>query len=260
MTRRSTINNSSVPVASTPSISRSTINNCSFSELSSALSISRSDLDTVNIFRKTVPEGSSSTAIPPSSTAICRSTLNYCILANAYVRRSRASSCEFIDVSSAKSMKAHHSKFENVGPLRRSYVMNSTVMGRSMLNRSKVKGSSVTDASSLRRSDLEDVQLSQSRVKKSVLRDCDVSNCMIIKSDFTGMVLRNGVWKNGKLVGRMGENEVVAMTRDGQNLAEFSSEQIVTQDAKVWADNDPDSDSSDKESVDSQDLPPPYRP
>lgn len=61
----------------------------------------------------------------------------------------------------------------------------------------------------LRRSKLDHVTLSQSRVKKAVLKDCEVRECVITGTEFSGMRMRFGVWKNGRLVGRVGEGEVV---------------------------------------------------
>ncbi|KAF5862139.1 hypothetical protein ETB97_012124 [Aspergillus alliaceus] len=262
MAKQGAITNSNLPNSSGPSITRSTANHCSFNDLTAADTIRRSVLDSVNVFRKTLPEGSRITPTSPANTTIQRSKISHSIIANSYIRRCNITNCELVDVTSAKTTDANDSKFENVRSVRRSSVRNSTVTGQSTLNKSKVSGSSVTEESFLRRSQLEDIQVARSRVKKSTLRKCDVSNCVIIKTDFTGMVLRHGVWKKGRLVGRVGNNEVVATTQDGtsQNMADVPSEKLVTQDAEVWADNDPDSDSSDKESVDSEDLPPPYRP
>ncbi|OGM40197.1 hypothetical protein ABOM_010975 [Aspergillus bombycis] len=261
MTKKSAISNSNLPSASTPSISRSTINHCSFNDLTPADTIHRSELDSVNVFRKTFPGSSRVTPISPANTTIRRSKISHTVIANSYVRRCKLANCELVNVCSAKSLDANGSKFDDVRSIRgHTSVQNSTVTGQSTLNRSKVNGSSVTDESCLRRSHLEDVRVARSRVKRSKLQNCDVRDCVIIKTDFTGMTLRHGVWKNGKLVGRVGDNEVVMMTQDGQNIGHVSSEQLVTQDAKVWADDDPDSDSSDKESLDSYDLPPPYQP
>ncbi|KAE8367107.1 hypothetical protein BDV27DRAFT_124502 [Aspergillus caelatus] len=260
MTKKSAIS-SSLSGLSTPSISRSSINHCSFNGLTPADSIHRSELDSVNVFRKTFPESSRVTPISPANTTIRRSKISHAVIANSYVRRCKLANCELVDVCSAKSLEANDSKFDNVRSIRgHTLVRNSTITGQSTLNRSKVNGSSVTDDSCLRRSHLENVRIARSRVKRSAMRNCDVSDCVIIKTDFTGMTLRYGVWKNGKLVGRVGDNEVVMTTQDGQNVGHVSSENLVTQDSKVWADDEPDSDSSDKESLDSDDLPPPYKP
>lgn len=61
----------------------------------------------------------------------------------------------------------------------------------------------------LRRSKLDHVMLSQSRVKRAVLKDCEVTECVVTGSEFSGMRMRYGVWKNGRLVGRVGDGEVV---------------------------------------------------
>ncbi|KAE8351983.1 hypothetical protein BDV28DRAFT_135914 [Aspergillus coremiiformis] len=252
--------NSNLTNSSGPSITRSSINQCSFSDLTPADSIQRSDLDSVNVFRKSFPEGSRMAPMS-ADTTIQRSKISHSVVANSYIRRCQLANCELVDVSSAKLTKANHAKLENVRSARRSSVQNSTVTGWSTLIRSQVNGSSVTEESALRRSHLEDVRVARSRMTRSTLRNCDVSDCVIVRSDFTGMVLQHGVWKNGRLVGRVGNGEVVAMTQSGQKIADFSSDQLVTQDAKVWADsNNPDSDSSENESLDSQDLPPPYEP
>ena len=51
--------------------------------------------------------------------------------------------------------------------------------------------------------------MDKSRVKRAVLTDCEVSECVVIGTEFKGMRLRFGVWKNGRLVGKVGEGEVV---------------------------------------------------
>lgn len=61
----------------------------------------------------------------------------------------------------------------------------------------------------LRRSKLDRVDMDKSRVKRAVLTDCEVSECVVIGTEFKGMRLRFGVWKNGRLVGKVGEGEVV---------------------------------------------------
>ncbi|GAB1194045.1 hypothetical protein APSETT444_003284 [Aspergillus pseudonomiae] len=258
MTKKSAVSNSNLPSASTPSISRSTINRCCFNDLTPADTIHRSELDTVNVFRKSFPGSSGVTPLSPANTTIRRSKISHTVIANSYVRRCKLTNCELVNVCSAKSLDANGSRFDTVRSIRgHTSVQNSTVTGQSTLNRSKVHGSSVMDESCIRRSHLEGVRVARSRVKRSKLQNCDVSDCVIIRTDFTGMTLRHGVWKNGKLVGRVGDSEVVMVTQDGRNIGHVSSEKLVTQDAKAW---DPDSDGSDKESLNSDDLPPPYQP
>ena len=68
---------------------------------------------------------------------------------------------------------------------------------------------STVKQSLLWRSKLNHVDMFKSRVKRAVLTDCEVSECVVIGTEFKGMRLRFGVWKHGRLVGRVGEGEVV---------------------------------------------------
>lgn len=55
--------------------------------------------------------------------------------------------------------------------------------------------------------------MGRSKLRRVALRQCDVDNCVITRTEFTGMRLRNGIWRNGRFVGPvdgMGEVEVVA--------------------------------------------------
>jgi beta-galactosidase/beta-glucuronidase len=63
--------------------------------------------------------------------------------------------------------------------------------------------------------------MSKSRVKRAVLTDCEVSECVVIGTEFRGMRLRFGVWKNGRLVGRVGDGEVVFEEMDVSFLSPF---------------------------------------
>jgi uncharacterized protein YjbI with pentapeptide repeats len=98
--------------------------------------------------------------------------------------------------------------------MRRVQVMNSTVTDGSAMARSEARDSVVAE-SAVYRSTLEKSRVVKSRVKRSRLKDCDITDCVILNTDFTGMVLRNGVWRNGKLVGSVGEG-VAAATKDGK--------------------------------------------
>lgn len=55
----------------------------------------------------------------------------------------------------------------------------------------------------------------ESRVQRCKLVDCDVVCCVLVKTDFEGMVVRNGVWKDGVLVGKVREGEEVVVLKKG---------------------------------------------
>lgn len=62
------------------------------------------------------------------------------------------------------------------------------------------------------------------RVQRCKLVDCEVMCCVLVKTDLEGMVVRNGVWKDGVLVGRVREGEeVVVLKKGGQGVSFFSS-------------------------------------
>ncbi|KAG2420261.1 hypothetical protein HFD88_005062 [Aspergillus terreus] len=213
--------------------------------------IRRSKLHAVTITTKT-PSDISNIATP-RTTSIIRSDISHSTLSHVSARHSVITNSVLSHVASARHLDAKDSRFEDVLSVRRSTITVSTVTGRSSITRSRVHGSVVADGSSVRRSSLDNVQMASSRVKRSTLRDCDVRNCIIQRTDFKGVVLRNEVWKNGRLVGRIGPSEQ-SETADGSK-----GEKVITKEAKVWMQDESESDVSDDESVQSKsDAPPPY--
>lgn len=53
------------------------------------------------------------------------------------------------------------------------------------------------------------------RVQRCNLVNCEVMCCVLVKTDLEGMVVRNGVWKDGVLVGRVREGEEVVVLKKG---------------------------------------------
>lgn len=138
--------------------------------------------------------------------------------------------------------------------------------------RSQAKDS-VVSRSSVSRGSLEKSRVLRSRVRKSRLKDCEVSDCVIVNTDFRGMVLRNGVWRNGRLVGccRAGEGEGVVV--NGKKMDAPMKGEKNSGCGKLmegWESETESSDGLDSDSDDSnveiagkkteEDLPPPYTP
>ncbi|KAL5357357.1 hypothetical protein BJX96DRAFT_144330 [Aspergillus floccosus] len=235
----------------TPSISRSLINQCTFNNLTPADIIRSSKLNAVTITAKPLDDASNIQS--PRTTSILRSDISHSMLSRVSARHSTITNSTLTNVASARHLDAKGSRFENVHSVRRSEVIDSTVTGRSSITRSRVRASVIADGSSIRRSSLDSVQIAASRVKRSKLRDCDVRNCIIRRTDFKGVVLRNEVWKNGRLVGRIGASNLNE-TVDGSK-----GEKVVTKEAKVWMQDESESEVSDNESVlEKDDSPPPY--
>jgi beta-galactosidase/beta-glucuronidase len=107
--------------------------------------------------------------------------------------------------------------------------------------------------------------MSKSRVKRAVLTDCEVSECVVIGTEFRGMRLRFGVWKNGRLVGRVGDGEVVFEEMDkgkkGKDVAAAADAKVERLDYKILQEES-ESEEDDESSVSDEEaeLPPPYAP
>lgn len=215
MTRHSCITNSTLEAATSPTIVRSTVDQCAFNNLNPADTIQRSVLSGVTITSKAINAGNSQTNTPyHNTTVITRSKISNSALSNVSARRSDISNSRVENVASARCLTVKDSHLEDIRSANRCSIKNSVVSGNSVLKRSEVQDSTVNEQSSVRRSRVSRCRVAYSRVKRSALTDCDVANCILIRTDFKGMVLRNGVWKNGRLIGRMGHTEVVAMGGD----------------------------------------------
>ncbi|OJD21259.1 hypothetical protein ACJ73_07400 [Blastomyces percursus] len=96
-------------------------------------------------------------------------------------------------------------------------VTNAT---KTEVNRSDIRDSIVGPLPcTISRSRLNNVKISQSTVKDACLDDCDIDGCRITKAKFSGLWLRNGIWEDGELVGKVNEGEGVVVK--ARNFAEI---------------------------------------
>lgn len=184
-----------------PVIDRSKVLSCSFEHLTSATRIRRSKLIKVRLQASSSSGGSSS---------IKNSKVSDSVVTGSNIKSSKLSHCVFRAVGYAKGSKADGAHLEHVRRLKRSDVGDSTIRNTRHVKWSSVQRSSVTDTARIKRSSVRNTHLANSVVDRSSLTDCIVSNCEIYRTSFTGMVLENGIWRNGQLVGRTREREVVA--------------------------------------------------
>lgn len=123
---------------------------------------------------------------------------------------------------------------------------------------------STVKQSLLWRSKLNHVDMFKSRVKRAVLTDCEVSECVVIGTEFKGMRLRFGVWKHGVLVGRVGEGEVVFEEMDGKKdkaVAAAADAKVEKLDYKVLQDESESEEEDESTASDEEaERPPPYAP
>ncbi|KAJ5625440.1 hypothetical protein N7510_001749 [Penicillium lagena] len=197
---------------SNPTITRSTVKESSFQGLSaSSSSIHRSTLKGV-----VMQDASMTDNITPRSAdgnAIIRSELHDCTVSNAWVKRCTFKGCVLSNVRSHRST-ARNSQLHDLDSFNSNDATDSVIQDQSYVWRTTLKKSAAREASDLRRSTLVGTAVSNSRLRKATLRDCDVTDCIISGTNFKGMILKYGVWKKGNLVGRIGNREVIAISKD----------------------------------------------
>ncbi|KAL1970421.1 hypothetical protein VTN77DRAFT_5582 [Rasamsonia byssochlamydoides] len=188
-----------------PIIERSTVQSCSFQNLTSSTSIQRSNLNRVTL---------QSHSSKGKGSYIKRSKLTDSVVVDSSLKRSKLSHCVLIAVGHAKWSKAQGSHLDQVRRLKRSAVEDSSIRNTKDIKWSTVQRSSVTDSPRIKRSTVRGVRMTNSVVDRSSLVDCDVVDCEIYRTNFTGMVLANGIWRDGQLVGRTSEKEVVVRPKE----------------------------------------------
>ncbi|KAL6238786.1 hypothetical protein BDW75DRAFT_236985 [Aspergillus navahoensis] len=281
------------PLLRTPRVIRSEIIHSTLLNLDSADTINRCNITSSTIIKTTTPASILNTNNPanilfsgpitapepsPSSTpgriTLKRSNITTSTLTNTSLHRSTITSSLLSNIPRARSVTATNSTLDNVSRLRRVDLSNTTVTEQSAMARSQAKDSLVS-GSSVSRGSLQGSCVMKSRVRKSQLRDCDVSGCVIINTDFRGMVLRNGVWRNGRLVGCCGGLEGEGVIVNGKKLEvplksekdRGSGKWMEGWESETESSDCLDSDSDNETDVDEiakkkkkeeEDLPPPY--
>lgn len=186
---------------SNPRLSRSTLMHCTISNLGAGDIISRCHIDYATISKTSSgPANGDKQEQEPKRLALKRSNISTSTLVNTSLNKTDILRSTLSNVPLARLLEAKSSTIENASRLRRVSVANTVITDQSAIARSEAK-ESVATASTLSRASLEKSRVVGSRVIRSTLKDCEVTNCEIVNTDFCGMVLRNGIWKNGRLVG-----------------------------------------------------------
>ncbi|KAJ5818850.1 hypothetical protein N7474_004441 [Penicillium riverlandense] len=269
--RRSKVVDTTVTPAqwdSNPTITRSTVKESSFQGLSaSSSSIHRSTLKGVVMQDTSMENNIASNS--SDGNAIIRSDLSDCAVSNAWVKRCTFKDCVINNVRAHRST-ARNSQLRDLNSFNSNNATDSVVQDQSYVSHSSLKKSAAREASNLRRSTLVGTAVSNSRLRRATLHDCDVTDCVISGTNFKGMILKYGVWKKGDLVGRIGDREVIAISKDSgvshvhgpvPVLPELDSKSQLPRDSppSYYAESDDNLDSDGAVSDDSVDLPPPYK-
>ncbi|KAJ5900035.1 hypothetical protein N7495_004779 [Penicillium taxi] len=160
------------------------------------------------------------------SNTIARSDITNSAITSSYVKRSKLEGCVLSHVRLARRVTGQKTHFHNVDSVGRSEFSNSVVRDRSSVARSTIIGSTVRDASAIKRSTIAGSTISGTQTTRTLLENCDVEDCVILRSEFKGMVLKNGLWKKGQLIGRVGAKPPVAIRKDGSSVVSVENSQF----------------------------------
>ncbi|GKZ72789.1 hypothetical protein AnigIFM60653_011850 [Aspergillus niger] len=221
----------STSTSTLPTIARSTLINTTFTDLTPSDTITRSDLRDVTI----TCSGSR------TPTTLLRSALASCTVTHSSTYRSNLKHTTLTNASVSRT-EATHTSFGIYAYSHRSILTNVILRDRSSVKRSHVKDASLMGGSSLWRSNVTKCMIAdECRVQRCKLVDCDVVCCVLVKTDFEGMVVRNGVWKDGVLVGK-------------EMKIPVNEKKLDSKDTKYWLEEE----SSDGEGVREMSPPPAY--
>ncbi|WEW61224.1 hypothetical protein PRK78_006714 [Emydomyces testavorans] len=186
-----------------PSIEASYVKGCTFTNLSSTTHISSSHLQNVKLSSEKGGTGNFIKSSRIVSCTISDSSISRCDLQDTHVS----------DVRDMERSKAVNTEFAGAELIERSSFDDSRVADGSTVSRSAVKRSNLAGNSRVERSSLHGVDLYNSWVDRASLTNCDVKDCGITSSTFSGMVLRYGIWNGKDLVGRTSsEHEPIAIS------------------------------------------------
>jgi hypothetical protein len=105
----------------------------------------------------------------------------------------------------------------NILTLKRAKMEFATVSNVVYIRRATIIASIISDVIRIKKATITDSLLRRvALVERSTIKNCVANDCIIYKTDFEGMVLENGIWRDGCLVGRVDQSkEVVVRALEG---------------------------------------------
>ncbi|KAK2808011.1 hypothetical protein FQN50_005093 [Emmonsiellopsis sp. PD_5] len=228
-----------------PTITHCNLLSCTFDSLTPFTSISHAYMRQTTIksppASDTIPSSPSgkptATALSESSNIshakIAHSTISASRIEQSDIRNSTISRAEFIgqtkciDSTISGTGRIEHCKIKNSQclppttptptPATATPTTSDGGVGAagSSMKHSSIQGSTIGEACVIVQSKLCDVRVARSVVRDARVEDCDVEGCEITGGSFSGLWLRNGVWKGDELVGRVREGEEVVVKARG---------------------------------------------
>lgn len=180
-----------------PTVEYSHIDSCRFEGLNSGTRIERSRFTNVNI----------------NSDGTAKSRIERSILKDSEIRHSSIERSEIrgTKMSDAEVERSRFTLATIAGPkarIERSIFDQCDVKGKCKIERSNMK-EVLLEETNLENANINSSFVTKSKIERSNITDCDIGDCKIERTNFTGMYLRNGIWKRGDLVGRVDKTQEV---------------------------------------------------
>ncbi|OKL55881.1 hypothetical protein UA08_08846 [Talaromyces atroroseus] len=144
-----------------------------------------------------------------SHTRIRRSKIDTSDISESNLKRSKVVNSTLTTVRSAKWTKIKSSAVTNVNSMKVCEMKSAHVEDVDSLRRAVVERSIVVDCIKIKRGKIRDSTVRRVVLGRSTLDNCEAVDSVIYGSKFTGMMLVNGIWKNGSLVGKVDETKEV---------------------------------------------------
>lgn len=154
-------------------------------------------------------------ALNGDGNTITRCDLSNCTINNSCVKRSTLTDCVISKTEDMSRITAQKSQFHDAALAERSDITNSTIQTRSSVHRSTIGQSVIQDNSAVNRSTVTGTTVSRGQVHRATLTNCVVTECVIERSDFQGLVLKYGIWRRNKLVGKTGHQDPIFIRNYG---------------------------------------------
>lgn len=180
-----------------PTVEYSHINSCRFEGLNSNTRIERSKFMNVNI----------------NSDGTAKSRIERSVLKDSEIRHSsiERSQIQGTKMSDAAIERSRFTLATITGPkarIERSIFDQCDVKGKCKIERTNMQ-EVLIEETNVEIANINSSFITKSRIERSNIADCDIGDCKIERTNFSGMYLRNGIWKRGDLVGRVNKTQEV---------------------------------------------------
>lgn len=152
------------------------------------------------------------TKSPDEKTRIRRCKIALSSITGSYVKRSSVANSTLSTLPSVKWSHIKDSLLTNILTLKKANVESSTVSNVLYIRRATITASTISDVIRIKKATTTGSLLRRvALLERSTIKDCVVCDCIIYKTDFEGMVLENGIWRDGCLVGRVDQSKEVVV-------------------------------------------------